>query len=257
MKIGFIGTGNIASAVVQGLCTAEPRPERVVLSPRNAEKAAALATQFAEAEIAADNQTVVDACDWVMLAVRPPIAREVVSALRFRPGQTVVSLIAAVSLDELKALVAPADTIIRAVPLPAVANHVGPTAIFPAHAEVEALFNRIGVAVSVDDEYRYNALCTVTATAAAQYALLGRMADWLAAKGVDGQDAARYLAAMGQALAADAAAKIDHGFDALIDEVSTPGGMNEQVLGTFRGAGWLEPLEPALEAILDRHEGKA
>ena len=46
MTLGFIGTGSIAAAVVKGLCRADPAPDAVLVSPRNAEKAAALAAEF-------------------------------------------------------------------------------------------------------------------------------------------------------------------------------------------------------------------
>ncbi len=37
MTLGFIGTGNIASAVVTGLCAAPAPPGKVLVSPRGAE----------------------------------------------------------------------------------------------------------------------------------------------------------------------------------------------------------------------------
>ncbi len=42
MSIGFIGTGTIAAALVTGLCGAGKYRDSIYLSPRNAEKAAAL-----------------------------------------------------------------------------------------------------------------------------------------------------------------------------------------------------------------------
>jgi len=43
MKLGFIGTGNITTVLVEGLCTAQDPPASILVSPRNAEKAARLA----------------------------------------------------------------------------------------------------------------------------------------------------------------------------------------------------------------------
>ncbi|MBE0532472.1 MAG: NAD(P)-binding domain-containing protein [Rhodospirillales bacterium] len=257
MHIGFIGTGNIAAATVRGLCTATPAPERVLISPRNAEKAAALAAEFAQVEVAADNQAVVDGSEWVVIAVRPPQVEPVVSPLRFRPDQAVISLAAAVSLATLQKLVAPASRIVRAVPQPSVARHFGPIALFPADAEAVALFERIGSAVPVGDEHQFDALCTITAIAASQYAFLGKVADWLVGKGVERRSAARFTAAIAQSVAADADKAEDHGFPALIKEVSTPGGMNEQILRMLTEAGSFEPIDGALDAILARYERPA
>ena len=67
---GFVGVGTINSAVVKGLCTCDTPPKAVVLSPRNAEKAAALKAAFPDRVTIADsNQAVLDAADWVFLVI--------------------------------------------------------------------------------------------------------------------------------------------------------------------------------------------
>ncbi|MBL6928244.1 MAG: NAD(P)-binding domain-containing protein [Rhodospirillales bacterium] len=254
MKIGVIGTGNIALAVIRGLCTASGAPQRVLLSPRNTQKSATLASEFQQAEVAPDNQAVIDGSDWIVLAVRPQVAHEVLSPLQFRAGQKIVSLIAAVTLDELRQLTEPATDIVRAVPLPPVAQHIGPTAICPMDAEVAALFDKIGTAVPVADEHQFNTICTATATVAAYYGFLGSISDWMVNEGLEREASDRYLAALSQAVAADAAEAVEIGFEALITDVATPGGMNEQVHRTFREKGWFDPIHPALDAILARYE---
>ena len=97
MTLGFIGTGAIAAAMVEGLA-----PDRILLSPRGASVAADLAARFAGVTIAASNQAVVDGSDLVVLSVRPQVAEAVIRALRFRPGQKVLSLIAATGIDHLQ-----------------------------------------------------------------------------------------------------------------------------------------------------------
>lgn len=257
MHIGFIGTGNIASATIRGLCTAVLAPERVLISPRNAEKAAALAAEFAQVEIARDNQAVIDGSDWVFIAVRPPQVEPVISPLSFRPDHKIISLAAAIPLATLARLLKPATRIVRAVPQPTVARHTGPIAVFPADAESVALLGRIGNVVPVDDEHQFDALCTVTAIAASQFAFLGRVADWLAREGVERRAAIRFTTAIAQTIATDADKAEAHGFPALIKEVSTPGGMNEQILRMLTEAGSFEPIDGALDAILARYKRPA
>ncbi|MDX9859891.1 MAG: pyrroline-5-carboxylate reductase [Rhodospirillales bacterium] len=254
MRIGFIGTGNIAAATVRGLCTAVPAPDRVLVSPRNAEKAAALAAEFAQVEVAADNQAVVDGSECVIIAVRPPQVEPVISPLTFRPDQSVISLAAAVSLAALQKIVAPASRIVRAVPQPTVARHTGPIAVFPSDAEAVALLGRIGNVVPVDDEHHFDALCTVTAIAASQFAFLGRVAAWLTREGVEQKAAVRFTTAIAQTIATDADKAEAHGFDALIKEVSTPGGMNEQILRMMAEGGGFNPIDGALDAVLARYK---
>ena len=69
--IGFIGVGEIAEAIIEGLAAGED-PPRVVASPRGRERSASLADRFPSlVTVAASNQDVVDAADTVVLAVLP------------------------------------------------------------------------------------------------------------------------------------------------------------------------------------------
>ncbi|MBW2122428.1 MAG: NAD(P)-binding domain-containing protein, partial [Deltaproteobacteria bacterium] len=104
MRLGFVGTGSITCALVEGLCTAEKPPARILVSPRNPEKAAGLAARFLQVEVAPDNQAVVDGTDCVFLAVLPQIASGVLREIRFRSDQTVVSLIALTPIDQVRRL---------------------------------------------------------------------------------------------------------------------------------------------------------
>src|SRR6478609_12111350 len=95
MKIGFVGTGTITEAMVKGMLGSSLDLSRIIVSPRNGESAARLAASSPLVEIGADNQAVVDAADILFLAIRPQISEEVTRGLRFRAGQSVVSVIAA------------------------------------------------------------------------------------------------------------------------------------------------------------------
>ncbi len=88
MRLGFVGTGTIASAMVIGL-RAAGNTDPIILSPRNAEIAADLAGRFDNVQVASTNQAVLDASDLVVLAVRPQIASSVLPELRFpaRPSR--------------------------------------------------------------------------------------------------------------------------------------------------------------------------
>jgi pyrroline-5-carboxylate reductase len=72
-RLGFIGVGTIASAVVRGLCAdAKEPPPSILLSPRSEKCAGALAAEFAgRVSMASDNQAVVDGCDVLFLSVLP------------------------------------------------------------------------------------------------------------------------------------------------------------------------------------------
>ena len=68
---GVLGVGSIATAIVIGLCDGVVAPPEIVLSPRNAERAAELAAQLPSVRVAAGNQQVVDGSDVVVVCLLP------------------------------------------------------------------------------------------------------------------------------------------------------------------------------------------
>jgi pyrroline-5-carboxylate reductase len=77
MKLGFIGTGEITSSIVTGLCSSVAMPHSIRLSPRNAAVAKKLANRFNGVSISSSNQEVLDHCDTIVIAVRPQVAQDV------------------------------------------------------------------------------------------------------------------------------------------------------------------------------------
>ena len=159
-SVGVVGVGTISSAAVRGLCRpdtyAMDAPE-IMLSPRNAAKAKALADEFEYVSIAANNQAVVDACDCVLLAVLPGQAEQVCEPLNFREGQLVISLMAGVPLSDIQKWCGPAVCSL-ACPLPAIAENAGTTIVTPPEPRTVAVFEKLGTAVPVATEDQFKRL---------------------------------------------------------------------------------------------------
>ena len=250
-SLGFVGTGTITAAIVDGLRAAGvDRP--ILLSPRNAETAARLAARHAGIRIAGSNQAVLDGSGMVMLAVRPQIAGEVLPALRFRPDHHVVSVIATLSLASLRSMIAPAGRLARAVPLPAVAMRKGPTAIFPDDAPVRALFDRLGAAIVLEEEAAFDLFSAATGAMASYFAFAGTIARWMERGGVDPGQARAFTGQMLEGLAHTGPGR---SFAALADEHQTRGGLNEQVVRQVAPDGFIPTLDAALDAVLARIRG--
>jgi pyrroline-5-carboxylate reductase len=150
LQVGVVGCGTMNTAIVRGLCTLDSPPRSVVVSPRNAEKAAALHEDFPSlVRVAADNQEVVDSSDTVFIGVLPKLAEQVLSGLRFEARHTVVSLMSTTPIESVRRWCAPvpAASVVRAIPLPPVAKHMGTTLVTPRHETIVSLFNALGTAV--------------------------------------------------------------------------------------------------------------
>jgi pyrroline-5-carboxylate reductase len=245
---GVIGVGSLAAAIVTGLCLDDPPP--VVLSPRSAVTSADLAERLETVWVAADNQAVVDAADVVLVCVLPHQLVDVLGELRFRPDQLVLSVAAGVGLEKVARLAAPAARVARAMPLPSVARRAGATPVHPPLPEVVALFDRLGGAIAAPEERTFQALTVPAATIGAHFALLGTLARWLADHGMAEPDARRYVAATFAGLVGELEGTPD--FDALVSEVSTPEGLNQQLVQHLRDAGVAEILRSGLDGVLER-----
>ena len=91
MKLGFIGTGNITVAVVNGICGSKISFRKILVSPRNKGKALKLSKKFKKVSIAKTNQEVIDKSNWVFLAITPKVGERIIPKLKFRSNQKIIS----------------------------------------------------------------------------------------------------------------------------------------------------------------------
>jgi pyrroline-5-carboxylate reductase len=257
MTLGFIGTGAIAAAIVTGLNSEGAPPFTIFLSPRNAAAAAGLAGRFANVTVCASNQEVLDRSETVVLAVRPQVAEEVLSALHFSSGHIVISLVAGFPTGRIAGLVAPAEKIWRAIPLPSVAQRRSPIALHPPGGAAADLFARLGQVFGIENEDHLNACSTATSTMAAYFSYVGRIASWMAGKGVPDRQAREYVARMFAGLGDTGLEASDRSFEDLMVAHATPGGLNEQVLRDLTNHGVFDTLGEALDSVHRRATGKS
>jgi pyrroline-5-carboxylate reductase len=255
-SMGFVGTGAISEAMVRGLLREPSAVQEVHVSPRNAEIAARLASEFSTVQIAPDNQAVVDRSEVAVLAIRPQIAEDVIRQLRFRAGQPVISVVAATQRDSLLEWIDAKVHLSQAVPLPFVAERQGVTAIFPPDPAVAALFNMLGSAVESESRKEYDLLAAASALMSTYFGMMDMASTWLEANGLDANKAAAFLAPLFESLARRANAPGVHAFTELSSEFATKGGLNEQVLVDFENGGARSALHRALDRVFARIEGR-
>jgi pyrroline-5-carboxylate reductase len=248
---GVLGVGSIASAIVSGLCDGVTEPPEIVLSPRNAERAAELAARFPSVRVAGDNQQVVDDSDVVVVCLLPVHAAEVLAGLRFRGDHAVVSAMAGVPVAQLAGLVAPATDIARSIPVPAVATRGSVTPVHPATQAATELYGRLGGTLEIADELAYESVSAASATVAAYFRYLGTIAGWLSARGVPTAAAHRNVADTFAALSGELDSP-DPDFAALAQAHTTPGGLNEQFARDLDAAGTYDAVQLGLDALLAR-----
>ncbi len=100
-KLGFIGTGVVATALARGLSDAGY--EVVAVHGRNRRRTEALARSLSGAVAAPSRQAVADAADVAVLAVSDDAIAAVAASIRWSPGRAAVHCNGAASLDLLQA----------------------------------------------------------------------------------------------------------------------------------------------------------
>jgi pyrroline-5-carboxylate reductase len=252
MRIGFVGTGVITEAIVTGLFRAGFPMDGIVVSPRSEARAARLAALSPLLRVATDNQDVAGTCDVVFLAVRPQVAEAVVRSLSFMPGTVVASLIATVPIPTLRQWIGANVEIVRAVPLPFVAQLRGVTVVYPASALLDRIFGALGTVIDCDTIDEFDAFAVAGGLMGAYFGFAETCAQWLKTEGVPYGKARAYLSPFFHGLAASAVAAPGKSFEDLRMEHSTAGGLNEQMHERFRQEGGERALTMAMDAIAER-----
>jgi len=252
MKLGFIGTGKIASSVITGICNSKIIFKNILISPRNKLIAKKLSKKFKKVVIAKNNQEIVNNCNWVFLSITPIVGQKIIKKLNFKNNQTIISFISTMNLTQLKKEIKVKAKIVRAIPLPPISLKKGPVPICPPNTKVKEFFNKIGTSIEIQDEKSSINFWAVSGMMASYYELLRVMIDWLVNKGVKRDNAQRYITSLFLALSEDAVFNSKKDLKHLVKDSQTPNGLNEQGVRELTKAGFYKKLEKTLSNIHKR-----
>ena len=254
MKIGFIGTGKIASSVITGICNWKIKFNKILISPRNKIIAKNLKRKFKNIIIAKNNQEIVDNCNWVFLSITPSVGQKIIKELKFKSNQTIISFISTITLTQLKKLIKVKAKIVRAIPLPPISIKKGPVPICPPNKKVKDFFNKIGTTIEIKNEKSSINFWSTSGMMAPFYELLRIMSNWLVKKGIKRDNAQKYITSLFLALSEDAAVNAKNDLKYLVKESQTPKGLNEQGVRELTKLGFYKKVEKTLNSIHKRLE---
>lgn len=252
MRLGFIGTGKIASSVITGVCTSRISFQKILISRRNKNIAQKLKKRFRKVYIAKTNQEIIDKCNWIFLAVTPKVGKKILPKLKFRSNQKVISFIATINLAQLKKAIGRRIKIVRAIPLPPISLKKGPVPICPPDKQVKSFFDKIGTTVEIKNEKLSKNFWATSAMMAPFYEILKVLSDWLVKRGIKRNKAQRYITSLFVALSVDSVNNSVKHLKHLVADSQTPGGLNEQALRGLRRAKFYKNLEKSLNNVLKR-----
>ena len=175
--ISFIGAGNMAYALVQGLQSSDNQSWQIRVAdpfPNQLEKYAAThATTFA------DNNAAIHEADVIVLAVKPQVAGEVLEALDLAPQQLLISIAAGINITSLHSWTHAEQAIIRCMPNTPALIQAGATGLY-ANSHVtntqkdlaQEIINAVGTSLWVQAESNLDAVTAVSGSGPAYFFLL-------------------------------------------------------------------------------------
>jgi pyrroline-5-carboxylate reductase len=252
MKLGFIGTGKIASSVISGICNSKISFSKILISPRNKLIANNLKKKYVKVIIAKDNQEIVNNSNWVFLSITPSVGKKIIKELKFRSNQTIISFISTITLAQLKKAITVKAKIVKAIPLPPISLKKGPVPICPPNKKVKEFFNKIGTTIEIKNEKSSINFLTTSGMMAPFYELLRVMTDWLVKKGIKKNKAQKYITSLFLALSEDAVVNSKKDLKYLVKDSQTPNGLNEQCVRELTKSGFYKKMEKTLNNLHKR-----
>ena len=260
-KIGFIGAGNMASSLINGLIASGHTPSQLWVSDPNQDTLQTLSTKF-KVNVASDNNHLVGAVDVVVLAVKPQILRTVAeqisSTLKNKPT-LIVSIAAGISQSSLAHWLGNDCAIVRCMPnMPALVQ----TSATALHANnvvtdeqkdlAENILRSVGIALWVNHESELDAVTAVSGSGPAYYFLLMEAMEQAALElGLD-ENMARLLIQQTALGAAKIALESDETAAQLRHRVTSPNGTTEQAIKTLEEGEFSQLVSKALHTARDR-----
>jgi pyrroline-5-carboxylate reductase len=259
-RLGFLGAGNMAAALIKGLLHGKVLPaDQVTASDVKAERLELLRAAHG-IRTTTDNHALLRDSDVVVLAVKPQGIDKVLTEVGadVRPEQLVVSVAAGVPIEALEGRLPKGSRVVRAMPNTPAMVQAGATAIAGgAHAKADdlriarELFEAVGRVVVLDEAL----LDAVTGLSGSGPAYIMLIIEALADGGVKvglHRDTALLLAA--QTVYGAAALQLETGEHPgrLKDMVTSPGGTAIAGLHTLESGALRKTLIDAVEVATKR-----
>lgn len=247
MKIGFIGTGTITKAIIEGLHRAG-KDNTILISHRSQAVSGEIVRRFPKVT-RASNADVAARSDIVFIATRPTQVEEALAGVHFGKSTIVISFVTGLMMKDLARL-APLSTVGRVLPLPPVARGEGPIICYPGISEVLQLFDGMGHLVVPGSESELLAMGSVSGFMSSYFELQNALISWLGQRGVTDENAGAYVRAMLFALSSTAYSASEAELDHLPVEHETKGGLNQKVRQKLQGLGWFDQPARCFDEIL-------
>ncbi len=259
-KIGFIGSGNMAEAIIGGIVNSEyVRPENIYASNRTMPKLLDLKVTYG-INIAEDNQDVVRNCNVVFLSVTPDQYPTVINEIKdiVSEDNIIVLIAAGQTIAQNEKQFNRSVKIVKAMPNTPVLVGEGLTTIsfnelvtIEEQALIKNLFESFGRAEVIDESLMDTASAVGGSSPAFGYMFIEALADAAVRNGMPREKAYRIAA---QALLGSAKMVLETGEHPakLKDDVCSPGGTTIESVASLEDSGFRAAVINAVQENINK-----
>jgi len=260
-KIGFIGAGNMARALVGGLINSGVAAAHLYCADHDPSQAQTL-SQDTGIHAADSNQQLLDQCDVVVLAVKPQSMHEMISGLQLGDRLPLfISIAAGLRTRALASWFGREVPLVRTMPNTPALVGAGATGLF-ANAQVsdaqreiaETIMRAVGITLWLDNEDLLDAVTAVSGSGPAYFFYLMEAMEQAGLELGLSAETARLLTVQTAFGAAKLALEVEEAPSVLRKRVTSPGGTTEQALNHLESQHTRETLMAAVKAARDRSE---
>ena len=256
MKLGFIGTGNMASAIMGGIIKNQIIPANDIIGADVMEAGRERVKEQFKIQVTADNHEVINSSDIIILSVKPQFYAEVIAEIKddVREDQIIITIAPGKTLAWLKEQFGKNVKIVRTMPNTPALVGAAMSALCPNDKVtpeevklVESLFNSFGRA-EVVPESMMDAVVGVSGSSPAYvYMFIEAMADAAVADGMPRAQAYKFAA---QSVLGAAKMVLETGKHPgeLKDAVCSPGGTTIEAVAALEHGGFRDTVISAQRA---------
>ncbi|MDB2339602.1 NAD(P)-binding domain-containing protein [Gammaproteobacteria bacterium] len=253
MKICFLGCGNIAQAIIDGLIKSGMQPSNIACIERNEQRVRSLKSQNLQI-IELENLASID-FDLIVLAVKPKDALSAAqSILKHAPTAIILSVVAGIGIEKYPQ----PKSIIRVMPNTACAFGKGVTAIYAldqssvAFSSANSLFRKVGHVLTLKNEDEMHRFTSIIGSGQAfLFQVLNTYLKELEKISSTDQVAAKsmfqdFVSSLGDSFSQNPS------FESLINKIKSPGGTTQAGLESLEKNNLDKILQDAFKAAENR-----
>lgn len=260
MKIGFVGCGNMATAIIKGILKNDIFGEDEIMASVATEESLKTKTDELGIVMTRDNKQVAESSDIIVLAVKPQCYEDVILSIKayIRPEQIVISIAPGKTTEWMEDKFGRPVKLVRTMPnTPALVGE-GMTGVCrnsyvtdEEYAEVFKIMESFGKAEDVSETLMDVVVSVSGSSPAYIYMIIEAMADGAVADGMPREKAYKFAA---QAVYGSAKMVLETGMHPgeLKDQVCSPGGTTIEAVSVLEEKGVRSAIIEAMRACVKK-----